>query len=77
MPSCWVSPEASVLLAVSSHSPFALCAPSQVALVAKIRLLVQETQVQSLGQEDPLEWGTAVHSSILAWKNSWIKKPSP
>ena len=28
----------------------------------------QETQVQSLGQEDPLHEGTAAHSSILAWK---------
>ena len=28
----------------------------------------QETQVQSLGQEDPLQEGTAAHSSILAWK---------
>ena len=30
---------------------------------------MQETQVQSLGQEDPLEKGMATHSSILAWKN--------
>ena len=29
---------------------------------------MQETWVQSLGQEDPLEEGTATHSSILAWK---------
>ena len=29
---------------------------------------VQETQVPSLGQEDPLEEGTATHSSILAWR---------
>ena len=29
----------------------------------------QEMQVQSLGQEDPLEMGMATHSSILAWKN--------
>ena len=28
----------------------------------------QETRVQSLGQEDPLEEGVATHSSILAWK---------
>jgi len=31
---------------------------------------MQETQVQSLSQEDPLEEGMATHSSILAWKNS-------
>ena len=29
---------------------------------------IQETQVQSLGQEDPLEKGMATHSSILAWE---------
>ena len=29
---------------------------------------MRETQVQSLGQEDPLEKGTATHSSILAWR---------
>ena len=31
---------------------------------------VRETQVQSLGWEDPLEEGTATHSSILAWRIS-------
>ena len=30
--------------------------------------IMQETQVQSLGQEDPLEKGMATHSSILAWR---------
>ena len=29
---------------------------------------MQETQVQSLGQEDPLEGGMATHSNILAWE---------
>ena len=32
---------------------------------------VPETQVPSLGQEDPLEKGMATHSSILAWRISW------
>ena len=36
---------------------------------------MQETQVQSLGQEDPLEKGTAIHSSILAWRIPWIEEP--
>ena len=31
----------------------------------------QETQVPSLGQEDPLEKGMATHSSILAWRVLW------
>ena len=35
----------------------------------------QETQVQSLGQEGPLEKGMATHSSILAWKIPWTKEP--
>ena len=35
----------------------------------------QETQVQSLGQEDPLEKGMAVHSSIVAWRIPWAEEP--
>ena len=36
---------------------------------------MQETQVQSLGWEDPLEKGMATHSSILAQRISWIEEP--
>ena len=36
---------------------------------------MQQTQVQSLGQEDPLEKETATHSSILAWKIPWTEEP--
>ena len=36
---------------------------------------LQETQVWSLGQEDPLEEETATHSSILAWKIPWTEEP--
>jgi len=36
---------------------------------------MRETWVQSLGQEDPLEKGTATHSSILASKNPWTEEP--
>ena len=35
----------------------------------------QETQVQSLGWEDPLEKGVAIHSSILAWRTPWAEEP--
>ena len=35
---------------------------------------MQETQVQSLGQEDPLEKGMATYSSILAWRISWTEE---
>ena len=36
---------------------------------------VQETWVQSLGQEDPLEKEMATQSSILAWKIPWMEEP--
>ena len=36
---------------------------------------MQETQVQSLGQEDPLEKEMATHSSILAWRTPWTEEP--
>ena len=35
---------------------------------------MQETQVPSLGQEDPLEKGMATHSSILAWRIPWTEE---
>ena len=36
---------------------------------------MQETLVQFLGQEDPLEKGTATHSSTLAWRILWTEEP--
>ena len=36
---------------------------------------MQETWVQSLGQEDPLEKEMTTHSSILAWKIPWTEEP--
>ena len=36
---------------------------------------MQETRVQSLGWEDPLEKGMATHFSILAWKIPWTEEP--
>ena len=36
---------------------------------------MQETWVQSLGQEDPLEKRMAIHSSILAWEIPWTEEP--
>ena len=41
----------------------------------RICLPMQETQVQSLGQEDPREEGMATHSSILAWRIPWAEEP--
>ena len=36
---------------------------------------MQETQVQSLGREDPLEKGMTTHSNVLAWRIPWIMEP--
>ena len=36
---------------------------------------MQETRVQSLGREDPLEKEMATHCSILAWKIPWMEEP--
>ena len=36
---------------------------------------MQKTWVQALGWEDPLEKGTANHSSILTWKTPWAEEP--
>ena len=36
---------------------------------------MQETEVQSLGWEDPLEKGMAIHSSILVWRIPWTEEP--
>ena len=37
---------------------------------------MQETQVRSLGREDPLKKGVAAHSSVLAWRIPWTEEPS-
>ena len=44
---------------------------SLVAQMVKNLPAVRETQVQSVGQDDPLEKGMATHSSILAWRIPW------
>ena len=46
-----------------------------IAQVVKNLPAMLETQVQSLGQEDPLEKETATHSSILAWRIPWTEEP--
>ena len=48
---------------------------SLVALMVKNLPAMQDTQVQFLGREDPLEKGVATHSSILAWRIPWIEEP--
>ena len=41
----------------------------------KTQPAVQETEVQRLGQEDPVEKEMATHSSILAWEIPWTEEP--
>ena len=48
---------------------------SQVGAVMKNPPAMQEMQVQSLGQEDPLEKEMATHWSILIWEIPWAKEP--
>ena len=47
---------------------------SLVVQMVKNLPAMQETQVQSLGREDPLEKEMATHSSILAWDIPWAKE---
>ena len=48
---------------------------SLVAQKVKNLPAMQETQVRSLGEKDPLEKGMAMHSSILAYRNPWTEEP--
>ena len=48
---------------------------SLVAQTVKCLPAMWEIQVQSLGWEDPLRKGMAIHSSILAWKIAWMEEP--
>ena len=47
------------------------------SLVGKVNNLsvMQETWIQSLDREDPLEKGMAPHSSVLAWRIPWTEEP--
>ena len=58
------------------EAPAAVLRASLVAHMINSLLAMQATQVQSLGQEDPLEKEMATHSSNLAWEITWIEEPS-
>ena len=45
-----------------------------MAQLVKNLSAVQETLVQSLGREDPLEKGMATHSSVLSWRSPWTEE---
>ena len=56
----------------------ALCLDEASLLAQTVKNLpaMLETWVRSLGQEDPLEKGKAIHSSILAWRIPWTEEPA-
>ena len=57
-----------------SWGPLLKVRASLMAQTIKNLPAMWETQVQSLGQEDPLEEGVATHSSILAWRIPWTEE---
>ena len=57
------------------NAVYSIWTTSLVAQSLKRLPAMSETQVQSLGREDPLEKEMATHSSILAWKISWTEQP--
>ena len=74
----WVCAQASFTPDLCFHVSTALnfiIGVGMVAQMIKNPPLVQETWVQPLGQEDPLEEGMATHSSILAWRVPWTEEP--
>ena len=63
------------MLQARSSNTFSIYMTSLVAQMVKSLPAMQETQVQSLGWEDPLEKEMANHSSVLAWKIPWAEEP--
>ena len=47
----------------------------KASLVAQNLRAMQETWVRSLGGEDPLKKGMAIHSNVLAWRIPWTEEP--
>ena len=73
-----------MLLLLLLHTPFHLSLVlkpenninmSLVAQMVKNLPAIQETQVWSLSQEDPLKKEMATHPSILAWETPWTEEP--
>ena len=54
---------------------YQISSPSLVAQLVKNPPAVQETWVQSLGCEEPLENEMAAHSSVLVWRIPWTEEP--
>ena len=63
------------VLLVSCKVKNALTGASLVVQMVKKLPAMQQTQVQSLAWEDPLEKGMGTHSRTLAWKIPWMEEP--
>ena len=63
------------MLQARSSNTFSIYMTSLVAQMVKSLPAMQETRVQSLGPEDPLEKGMATQSSILAWRIPQTEEP--
>ena len=70
---CWWDGKICVLPPV----PSTFWAPGASLLTQLVQnpLVMQETQVQLLGREDPLEEEMAAHSGLLAWRLPWTEEP--
>ena len=66
---CWAT-----VHRVDEHTYLSNCLPYIWWLTVKKPHAVQETQVRSLGQEDPLGKGMTTHSSILVWRTPWTEE---
>ena len=69
---CFFRPQLLMQRSELQHRHFGI---SLVAQMVKNSSEIQETQVQSLGGEDPLEKVMATHSSTLVWKIQWTEGP--
>ena len=69
--------EALQFLFAFCHKGGVICISEVIDISQMVKCLstMRETQVQSLGQEDPLEKEMAIHSSTIAWKIPWTEEP--
>ena len=70
---CWTTRETPILKFL--HVFYTNTGASPVTQMVKNLPAMQETQVQSLGQKDPLKKGMATHCSILVWRIPWTEEP--
>ena len=71
----WFCEDLQDLLELTPQKDVLFIMTSLVAQTVKHLLTMQETWVQSLGQEDALEKEMTTHSSTLAWKIPWMEEP--